>query len=67
MLNLSAVQDMFVQRLPALRKTARINFRHLPPELKEESITNAIALAWKGISRSRHGRAVSEEHGISTP
>jgi hypothetical protein len=47
MLNLSTVQDAFVQRIPALRRMARISFRHLPPEAKEESITNAVALTWK--------------------
>jgi hypothetical protein len=26
---------------------AKISFRHLPPEAKEESISNAVALAWK--------------------
>jgi hypothetical protein len=58
MLNLSTVQDTFVRRLPALRKMARISFRHLPPEAKEESITNAIGLAWKAFYfLFRKGRA----------
>jgi hypothetical protein len=58
MVNLSTVQDAFVQRLPALRKMARISFRNLPPEAKEESITNAVALAWKGFyALFRKGRA----------
>jgi hypothetical protein len=43
MLNLSTVRDAFVQRIAALRKMATISFRYLPPEAKEESITNAVA------------------------
>lgn len=63
MFDLIAVQDVFVQRLPALRKAARISFRHLPPELKEECVTNSIALAWKGFhALARKGR--EKEHGI---
>jgi hypothetical protein len=63
MFDLSTVQGVFVQRLPALRKMARISFRHLPPEAKEESITNAIALTWKGFhSLARKGR--EQEPGI---
>ena len=47
MLNLSTVQNVFVQQLPSLQKMAKIQFRNLPPEAKQESITNAIALTWK--------------------
>lgn len=49
MSELSTVQDVFVQQLPALRKMAKIGFRHLPSEAKEESITNAIGLSWKSF------------------
>ena len=63
MLNLSTVQNVFVQRLPMLQKMARIHFRYLPPEAKQESITNAVGLAWKFFyTLFRKGR--SEEQGI---
>lgn len=49
MVSIDNVQTAFVNRLSTLRKMARISFRHLQPELKEECITNAIGLAWKGF------------------
>jgi hypothetical protein len=65
MLSLETLQEMFVRRMPSLRKMARISFRYLPPEAKEESVTNAIALTWKSIySLFRKGRA--EEPGMVT-
>jgi len=63
MLHLSTLQAVFVRRIPALRKMARISFRHLPPEAKEESITNAIGLTWKAFYRLFH-RGRAEEPGI---
>jgi hypothetical protein len=63
-MTLDMVKDVFVQRLPTLQKMARISFRHLSsPEAREESVTNAIALAWKGFhSLARKGR--EQEPGI---
>jgi hypothetical protein len=49
MVTLDSVQSFFVNRLPVLRKMASISFRGLPPEAKEECITNSIALAWKSF------------------
>ena len=63
MLDLSTLQAMFVRRMPTLQKMAKIQFRSLPPEAKEESVTNAIALAWKFIHKLfTKGRA--QEPGI---
>jgi len=62
-MTLDMVQEVFVQRLPALQKMARISFRHLPPEAKEESITNAIALTWKGF-HALHRKGRADEPGI---
>ena len=59
MFDLSSVQNAFVNRLPTLRKMARISFRNLPPEC----ITNSVALAWKGFhALARKGR--EQELGI---
>ena len=63
MLNVSKVQRLFVQQLPTLQKMARIQFRQLSPEAKQESITNAIGLAWKFyFNLAKRNRA--HEHGI---
>lgn len=63
MSDLSTVQNVFVQRMPSLQRMAKISFRHLPPEAKQESITNSIALAWKFFYRLfLRGRC--EEAGI---
>jgi hypothetical protein len=63
MLGLAVLQDTFVRQIPKLQKMARISFRYLPPEAKEESITNAIGLTWKAIyALFLKGRA--EEPGI---
>jgi len=62
-MTLDTVQDVFVQRLPALQRMAKISFRHLPPEAKQESITNAVALAWKGF-HALHRKGRAEEPGI---
>lgn len=63
-MTLDMVQDVFVNRLPALKRMARISFRHLGGcEARDEATTNAIALAWKGFhALYRKGRA--EEPGI---
>jgi len=63
MLTLDTVQNVFVQRLPKLQRMAKISFRHLPPEAKEESITNAVGLAWKSFhALAQKGR--EQEPGI---
>jgi len=63
MLTLDTVQNMFVQQLPTLQKMAKIQFRTLRPEAKQESISNALGLCWKFFHRlAALGRA--EEHGI---
>lgn len=63
MFDLATLQDFFVRRIPKMEKAAKIAFRHLPPELKEESITNSIALTWKAFHRLFvRGRA--DEPGI---
>jgi hypothetical protein len=49
MSSLAALQATFTNHLPTLEKMAKISFRHLPPEAKEESISNAIGLCWKFI------------------
>jgi hypothetical protein len=63
MVTLGSVQNVFVRRMPALQKMAKISFRHLPPEAKQESITNAVALAWK-FFYNLFLRGRSNEHGI---
>jgi hypothetical protein len=63
MLTLDTVQNMFVQQLPSLQKMAKIQFRNLRPEAKQESISNALGLAWKFFHRlAAQGRA--QEDGI---
>ena len=62
MLKVSKVQSLFVQQLPTLQKMAKIQFRNLSPEAKQESITNAIGLAWKFyFNLAKRHRA--QEHG----
>lgn len=51
MFDLATLQDFFVRRIPKMQRMARIHFRYLPPEAKEESITNTIALTWKAFHR----------------
>ena len=63
MFDLTQVQTVFANRLPKLQKMAKISFRHLPPEAKDESITNAVGMAWKGFhSLAQKGR--EQEPGI---
>ena len=47
----SAWQDLFVTMLPAIRLSARISFRHLPPELREECIQEAVCNACCAVAR----------------
>ena len=65
MTTLATLQDSFVQRLPAMQRTARLRFRHLPPEAQQEAVSNTLALAWKFYyALFRKGRA--GEPGILT-
>jgi hypothetical protein len=54
-------QNEFVRMLPAIETHARISFRFLPADLREERIANAVALAYLGYHslarRNRLGQA----------
>jgi hypothetical protein len=47
----TAWQDLFLTMLPAIRRHARFSFRHLPPELCDECIQEAICNACCAVSR----------------
>ena len=47
----SAWQDLFLTMLPAIQRHARLRFRHLPPELREECIQEAICNACCAVAR----------------
>lgn len=51
MFDLATTQNVFVRHIPKMEKAAKIQFRHFPPDLKEESVTNSIALTWKAFYR----------------
>jgi hypothetical protein len=47
MSDLTALQDTFTQRLPAMQRTARLHFLGFPPEVRQEMVANTIAICWK--------------------
>lgn len=44
-------QDRFANLVPELQRMAKAHFRHLDPEKREESVQNALGLAWKFYAR----------------
>ena len=47
----AAWQSRFLELLPAIRRHARVAFRHLDAEAREESIAEAVAYAWTAFHR----------------
>ena len=47
----SAWHTRFLELLPAIRRHARVAFRHLDAEAREESIAEAVAYAWTAFHR----------------
>ena len=46
-----AWHELFLRLLPAIRQHARVSFRHLPPERREDSVEEAICNACCAVAR----------------
>ncbi len=55
--SLAKCRKVYAKMLPSIKKHARINFRHLKPEEKEERVQNVLANTWEAlVNLARRGK-----------
>ena len=57
-----ALHDAFMKMLPAITRHARIAFRFMPAEPREEAVAEVVAMCWAAFVRLVSGTGCMSRH-----